>query len=84
MPGVSRFCNGQVRGQRRQRTVDCVTGVVAKLTLVVVYRLEHLFGRDQKMRHLPDGHFKVHLGELEEPEGKDINMLASISRLLNR
>jgi hypothetical protein len=33
---------------------------------MVVYRPEHLFGRYEETRHLPDGHFKVHLRELEE------------------
>lgn len=34
---------------------------------MVIDRFEHLFRRDQKMRHLPHRHFKVHLGELEQP-----------------
>jgi len=37
-------------------------------THMVVYGLEDLLGSNQQRRHLPDGHFKVHLGELEEPE----------------
>lgn len=34
---------------------------------MVVYRLEHLFGGNQQGGHFPDGHFKVHLRELEQP-----------------
>lgn len=34
---------------------------------MVVYGLEDLLGGDQQGCHFPDGHLKVHLGELEEP-----------------
>ena len=36
-------------------------------TFVVVDGLEHLLGCDQKVCHLPHGHFEVHLGKFEEP-----------------
>ena len=36
------------------------------VTYMVIYRLEDLLGRNQQRRHFPDGHFKVHLRELEE------------------
>lgn len=32
---------------------------------MVINRLEHLLGRDQQGSHFPNGHLKVHLGELE-------------------
>ena len=32
---------------------------------VVVYRPEHFLGRYYQAHHLPYGHFKVHLRELE-------------------
>lgn len=34
---------------------------------VVVYLPEDLLGRYDQAHNLPDGHFKVHLRELEEP-----------------
>jgi hypothetical protein len=34
---------------------------------MVVYGLEDLLWSNQQRCHLPDGHLKVHLGELEEP-----------------
>lgn len=33
---------------------------------VVVYRSEHLLWRDDQVRHLPDGHFEVHLRKFEQ------------------
>lgn len=35
-------------------------------TYMVVYRFEDLLGRNQQGCHLPNGHLKVHLRELEE------------------
>lgn len=35
-------------------------------TYMVIYRFEDLFGSNQQRGHLPDGHFKVHLGKLEQ------------------
>lgn len=34
---------------------------------MVINRLEDLLGRYQEVCHLPHGHLKVHLRELEEP-----------------
>ena len=42
---------------------------------VVIYRSEDLLGRNQKTRHLPDGHLEVHLGEFEQPEGYHSSVL---------
>ena len=39
----------------------------AAAAYVVVYRAEHLLGRYQEARHLPDGHLEIHLRELEQP-----------------
>lgn len=33
---------------------------------MIVYGLEDLLRRNQQGGHFPNGHFKVHLGELEE------------------
>lgn len=33
---------------------------------MIVDRLEDLLGGNQQRGHFPDGHFKVHLGELEQ------------------
>ena len=33
---------------------------------MIVYRFEHFLGRNQKVRHLPNGHFEVHLLEIED------------------
>ena len=34
---------------------------------MIIDRLEDFLRRDEEMGHFPYGHFKIHLGELEQP-----------------
>ena len=66
MISVSGFCDSNVRSLH-VKTGSLEGGWVGgKQTFLVEDRLEDFLGRDEEVRHLPDGHFKVHLWELEE------------------
>lgn len=41
-------------------------GSLGESSYMIVYGLEDLLRRNQQGGHFPNGHFKVHLGELEE------------------
>ena len=50
---------------------------------MIIYGSKNLFRRKQQTRHLPNCHFKVHLGELEQPASANVSVRRTLSNRSN-